>query len=536
MRLDANIANGAWLAASMPEWARFKYAASHIEATQRRLLDNYLRQNAETEFGQSHEFGSIRSWEHYAERVPTRSYDDYQHWIERIAAGSQNVLTTESVKLLEPSSGSSGAEKWIPYTRSLQAEYRRAVATWITGMFLDCPSLMGGRAYWSLTPQAQRVRDSSTAVPVGFDEDSAYLGGLTQRLIEHTLATSPKLKFIQDMDRFWHTTLLQLLKCGDLRLMSVWHPSYVLLLLHHLRRKWPQLLEDLESGLVLNEPHLRIEPDRSRSHQLARTGPEKPTAIWPTLKLISCWGDAHAASCLPGIRAAFPGVQLQTKGLVATEAFATIPLGNFKPLAIRSHFFEFRSPNGNIEPSWTLETGQTYSLLVTTGGGLYRYELQDRVEVTGHYGEVPSLRFLGKEDNVVDHYGEKLNETFVAACMQTVFGRHGLAPQFAMIALDNSGGTAGYVLYIESTSRIPGQLDTELEQELRRNPHYELCTRLGQLRTLGVVITGAGAYEKYTQVLIRRGMRLGDIKLTPLSQATDWSRHFPSCAGDAQRV
>jgi hypothetical protein len=514
VKFDAAIANAAWLATSLPEWLRFNHAARRVEATQRSLLGNYLQRNSATEFGKAHGFRAIRDYEAYAASVPTRSYDEYQHWIESIAAGSGNVLTAERVDLLEPTSGSSGAEKWVPYTRTLQAEFRRAVATWITGNFLETPGLLGGRAYWSLTPQTQRDSATTTKVPVGFDDDSAYLGGLAQRLIDRTLATSADLKSVHDMDRFWHMTLMQLLMCPDLRLISVWHPSYALLLLQHMRRNWSELLDEMQSI------------DVSRSRELARLGADKPTAIWPALKLISCWGDAHASGCLPDIRAEFPGVQLQPKGLVATEAFCTLPLGDVWPLAIRSHFFEFRDEHGDTHPAWMLEEGKVYSLIVTTGGGLYRYELRDRVELTGYYKDVPSLRFLGKEDNVADHFGEKLNETFVTSCLETVFERHDIEPSFAMVALDKSGSTAAYALYIESKTSLPESLGFELDGELERNPHYALCTRLGQLGPLRVVAVSAGAYDIYSQVLIKRGMRLGDVKPTTLSRLTGWSQHL----------
>ena len=514
MRLDAAIANIAWLATSLPEWMRFKRAATRVEATQRSLLSDYLRRNAGTEFGTAHDFGAIRDYEAYAACVPTRTYDDYEHWIKQIAAGSENVLTAERVNLLEPTSGSSGAEKWVPYTRTLQAEFRRAVATWITGNFLAAPELVGGRAYWSLTPQAQRDREDTTNVPVGFDQDSAYLGGLAQRLIDRTLATSPDLKSVRDIDRFWHMTLVQLLTCRDLRLISVWHPSYALLLLQHMRRNWSELLDGVQGV------------DYSRSRELAELGADDPTAIWPALKLISCWGDANASACLPDIRAEFPGVQLQPKGLVATEAFGTLPLGDMRPLAIRSHFFEFRDESERIHPAWGLEEGKVYSLIVTTGGGLYRYEMRDRVELTGYYRDVPSLRFLGKEDNVADHFGEKLSETFVTTCMSAVFERHDIEPQFAMVALDKYSRTPGYALYIESNSLLPETLASELDGELKRNPHYALCTHLGQLRPLQVVVVAERAYEIYSQVLMKRGMRLGDIKPTTLSRLTDWSQYL----------
>ena len=530
MKADAAIANAIWLATSLPEWARYRHAAADVEATQRQLLMRYLRQNAATEFGQAHDFDRLRCWEDYAERVPLRTYDEFRPWIERIADGATRILTTEPVNLFEPTSGSSGAEKWIPYTKTLQAEYRRAVAVWITQNFINNPRLMGGRAYWSLTPNMPGKNAAGTRIPVGFDADSAYLGGFAERLINLTLATRPALRDIADMERFWHVTLLLLLKCRDLRLISVWHPSYALLLLEHMRRNWSGLLDDLRSGLTLTTPSLQISADPGRTKQLELLGADNPGAIWPALQLISCWGDANAAGCLDDVRTAFPGVAVQPKGLVATEAFVTVPLGALRPLAIRSHFFEFIDATDTVQPAWSLQRGQRYSLVATTGGGLYRYQLRDRIEVTGNFRGVPSLRFLGKEDNVSDYFGEKLAETFVAASLSAVFARHGLAPQFAMLAMDKTCEPPRYALYIQCKKAIPAQLAADLEAQLRRNPHFDLCIRLGQLGRLHVVPLAEQGYEVYVQAMTERGLRLGDIKPTPLSRFTDWSQRFaPVC-------
>ena len=526
MKVEAAVANAAWFATSLPEWLRYRRAASHVEETQHNLLCHYLRQNAATEFGKAHDFREIRDWRDYAERVPVRTYDDFQPWIKRIANGATGVLTAEAVDLLEPSSGSSGAEKWVPYTKTLQAEFRNAVAVWIAQNFIDCPGLMGGRAYWSLTPQRPHQRPANTRVPIGFDEDSAYLGGITQRLIDRTLVTRPALRQIADIDTFWHASLLLLLKCKDLRLISVWHPSYITLLLQYLRSGWSDLLEDLRKGWTLTTPQLRIDADPVRARELDSIGPADTGSIWPALRLISCWGDAHATATIDDVRSCFPGVQIQPKGLVATEAFATLSLGEFRPLAIRSHFFEFLDDDGATHPAWNLHRGSSYSLIVTTGGGLYRYKLQDRVEVTDFYRQTPSLRFLGKEDNISDYCGEKLTEAFVASALGTTFSRSKLTPQFAMLALDDSGQAPGYTLYIQCEDGIPTQLGSDLESELRRNPHYDLCTRLGQLRPANVAPIATRAYELYTQKMMERGMRLGDIKPSPLSRFSDWSNYF----------
>ena len=327
------------------------------------------------------------------------------------------------------------------------------------------------------------------------------------------------------MDEFWHATLLMLLGCRDLALISVWHPSYLLLLVEKLGDRWSTLIDDLGRGYSGSMAALCQAPDRRRAGQLAGLDPGDVRAIWPGLRLISCWGDAHAGAAITELRRCFPGVTVQPKGLIATEAFVTLPFAGLRPLAIRSHFFEFLDDNGHAHPGWSLRHGESYSLVITTGGGLYRYRLRDRVEVTGFLGATPSLRFVGKEDNVSDHFGEKLDERFVAHCQATIFEALDLAPRFAMLALEED--RPGYALYLESPGADTRELARRLEQQLCRNPHYELCVRLGQLQPVRVVEVAEDAYQAYSAHLREHGARLGDIKPSPLSRYCDWSQVFP---------
>jgi len=157
---------------------------------------------------------------------------------------------------------------------------------------------------------------------------------------------------------------------------------------------------------------------------------------------------------------------------------------------------------------------------------LYRYALQDQVQVTGFYRDIPSLRFLGKADNVADHFGEKLNEAFVASCLDHVFALFELRPHFAMLALDGSDGPPAYTLYLEQPSQPPAELNAALEERLRRNPHYDLCIRLGQLHPVRIFPVRENAYETFTRTLVAGGAQLGNIKPTPLSRRSDWSDYF----------
>ena len=100
----------------------------------------------------------------------------------------------------------------------------------------------------------------------------------------------------------------------------------------------------------------------------------------------------------------------------------SIPYGGLHPLAVRSHFLEFEDDGGGVCVAADLLVGKRYTVLLTTGGGLYRYRLLDLVEANGRVGRTPSIRFIGKVASVSDRMGEKLTDGFVAQVLAALFG------------------------------------------------------------------------------------------------------------------
>jgi hypothetical protein len=319
--------------------------------------------------------------------------------------------------------------------------------------------------------------------------------------------------------------------------ISVWHPTFLTLLLDELAARWDELLTLLARGMAGAGPLRPVPPNRRRADRLRTVDPHRPGEIWPHLALISCWGDGHAANLISGLKARFPGVRLQPKGLIATEAIVSIPFEHAHPVAIRSHFFEFIDHHGAARTVGELERGAGYSVVITTGGGLYRYRLRDRIRVDDFIGATPSIRFLGKEDSVSDLRGEKLSEGLVADVLSRLLPAHAPAARFALMAPDVNGGVPRYVLYLESPERVSPLLSEDLEGALRLNPNYALCIRLGQLRPARVEAVAPGAGERYLERLRASGQRLGDIKPAALSPLTGWQRvftgetHHPSSGG-----
>jgi hypothetical protein len=518
-----------WLVANAGEWWRFRTALGRPAETQAAILRRYLATNAETAFGRAHGFTTLRNSREFQDRVPLEGYAEMEPWIARVAAGEAAVLTRSPVRTLEVTSGSSSAAKRIPYTAAMQAEVRRAIAPWVFDLYQHRPRLALGCAYWSISPLRMDEEQDGSMVKVGFEEDAEYLGGFWKRLVDSTLAVPGAVRFLRDVESFRYATLLFLLRRADLTLISVWHPSFLTLLMGALPNCWDSLLRDVENGTDIVGKKLRPLPRRAA--ELRRLAPDALTRIWPRLGLISCWGDGHAALHLDEVRRAFPGVEIQPKGLLATEAFVTIPFDGKTPLAIRSHFFEFLPEGGGIERprlAHELEPGGVYSVVATTGGGLYRYRLEDRVAVTGCAGRTPSLRFLGREGHVSDLCGEKLHESFVAGALVRAFRRLDVIPRFAMLAPDQDvPGSPRYVLYLEIAGPVPPTLASAIEEELAANPHYRACVALGQLAPAAVFRVEGAAFPLYLQHCRERGQRLGDVKPLALSAASRWREVFP---------
>jgi len=545
--MNPSLANSVWLAGCLPAHVQFQRATKRVAATQEAILRRILRANAGTEFGRAHDFPSMRSTCDYQQRVQLCDYDDYAVMIQRIAAGEQNVLTSDPVCLFEPTSGSSSAEKWISYNRSLQYEFQAGIRAWIADLFRHDPSLMCGQAFWSVSPALSHERKTSAGIPIGFDEDAAYLGGWQKHFVNSVMAVPSAVRGIADMATFRYVTLLFLIRSRSLKLVSIWNPAFFSLLLAPIREYGEALAHDLEHGTITTNTAIpgilrcALQPEPGRAKELRSTlrlctAAEMHAQLWPALKLLSCWTDANSAIPAQHLASLIPQAKIQGKGLIATEGFVSFPLHGYEgsALAICSHFLEFLPTDaaGSCDSKYPqlahqLEGGQRYTVVLTTGGGLYRYQLHDLIVVVGRFHECPLIRFLGRESYISDWFGEKLNEAHVAGILRDVFDSLGLSPEFAMIACEPNPPEPGYVFYVESsaTDETLHRAAAGVEAGLLENYHYRYARQLRQLSPLRVFRTN-GAVESYLNVKNKRGQRTGAIKQLALDARGDWSSIF----------
>ncbi len=474
----------------------FYSSIKDVENTQKRKLIELLSKNKDTEFGRKNEYEKIKTVEDFRNNVPISRYDDYEEYIIQIADGVDNVLTHDKVLMLEPTSGSTSPTKFIPYTKTLKEEFQNGIFPWLYDLLNNCPGLIDGCFYWSITPATIRNEVTSGGVPIGFGDDSSYFTEYQQKLISRLSAVPFDVAQIRDIDKFKEKTLSYLSSRQDLSFISVWNPTYLTMLLKPINN---------------------------------------PGEVWPNISLISAWADGNAANYIGEVGRLFPNALVQGKGLIATEGFISFPLIGLESsvLSINSHFYEFRNldDDKDIRLAHELTKDEEYEVILTTGGGLYRYNLEDIVKVTGFLDECPFIKFMGRNNNISDLFGEKLNEYHAAKSISETFKEFNLSPLFFLLAPEVSNKTsANYTLFVETKEQIDKKKLTEdLDERLRENFHYDYCRKLGQLEPMELFLIDykdKSATEVFLEEYQKKGKKIGNVKPSILSSQIGWSNIF----------
>ena len=508
-----------------PARRRFERALGDCEGAQTARLRGLIAANADTAYGRAHGFGSIASLREWQDRVPLVPYDDLQPWIHRIAAGEQGVLTREPVRIFERTGGSTAANKLVPYTSSLLAEFAAATGPWLYDLYDSIPALSGTTSYWSISPATRQAESTPGGIPIGFGDDTGYFGPLERMALRRMLAVPPEVARTADMEAWAEATVRHLVAAEDLGLISVWHPSFFVLLMRR-----------IESGL---ERLLDVVPARrAAAVRMRLRGQTLGEALWPRLAVVSCWADAAAADSLPELAGYLPHARIQPKGLLATEGVISFPLQvdgqAVNVAAVAGHFLEFidlQHPAARPLPAHALRPDGEYAPVLSTGGGLYRYRLGDAIRCTGFHGQAPLLRFEGRIDQVSDLRGEKLNPRMVGAAIRAAQTATGAALAFSLLA-PAGGDPPHYRLYAEPAgAMVPEMVAGAIEAALGENHGYRYARLLGQLGPVVCVPVSDGA-ARYLKARAA-GQRVGDIKPAHLDSSRDWARVFGEAAGEA---
>ena len=501
----------AWAASRRASVQAFDEASRAPRRAQEAWLARAFASLSGSAYGRTVGLSGATSLDDFRRRAPLVGWDDVAPFVDRLAHGEADALTTEPVLVFERTSGSTAQPKRVPYTRGLLDDFSAATGPWLDDLFRRFPALLRTRQYWSVSPATRAPETTPSGVRVGFEDDTEYFGPATRLAMKQLMVVPGSIARVRDVDAWRLETLVHLVEAKDLGFVSVWNPSFLTLLLEALSARRDEVFARLT---------------RPRRLEVERLSSLTVEALWPSLQLISCWTDGWAKAALWALRQWAPTVPLQGKGLLATEGVVSFPRwGLPAPVAaVTSHLLEFEALDGDgVKFVDELRVGAAYGPVLTTRGGLVRYRLPDVVTCVGHWRALPMLRFDGRRDKTSDLRGEKLSAVVVEPLLARLL--EGVPVDFVLLAPRLDVTPPRYTLFLEAA--VPEAraraLAAEVESSLQREHHYRYCRDLGQLGAVEVVRVTNGR-AKWLAALQARGLKLGDIKPSAFDGASDWAR------------
>ena len=511
----------------------------------RAVLDEILQDNSKTIYGLLYNFKGIRTSLDYKRIVPLTSYFDYESYIDEIAAGLENVLTSDDVQYFGLSSGTTGKQKRIPTT----AKTRKIIN--MNMMFLQHGSLSkalpsartGGKGLLLMN-----MLQSGNA-PVGIPSGSGTSGGMQsmKKMLRYFWTSPLEVLAIKDQQVANYLHLFFALKERNLAYIMSPFPSGIVQLFGVLEKQWSKITSDIDKGTI--SPHLtldskvrsqlekRLKPDpiRAKELELELTKGMKGIAkrVWPKMSNVSCVAGGSFGIYMDRLRYYIDDLPIFSGMYGATEALigmATNVNDVSYVVTPRSAYFEFIPLNKSDNPSPTtfdldeLKMGEMYEVVVTNYSGFYRYRMGDVVKVVDYSHQSPVIEFMYRKGQLLNLAAEKTSEHAVGYALAATTKAVGVILEDYTVALKIEDIVGHYLFYIEVnkpviTTAKALEMKNALEQYLgEANPRYLAGVNAKRINKVDIHFVQEGTFQSLKQELLKRGASLNQVKIPRLIQ------------------
>ena len=509
-------------------WPRWLRATRSVERVQDNVLRNIVTTNQMTRFGADHRFATIRSYADWVDQVPVSTYEDLARYMDTAAAG--NGLTAEAPVLYQVTSGTTGSAKYLPITPSGVKAARAQQNLFAFARHLEPPTTYAGKVFAVASPAIEGRLLSG--VPFGSASGLLYQ---TMPLLARRKYVVPYSVFeIDDYDSKYRTLALLAAANTATTAAAAANPSTFLRILDVLNTYRGEIAAAIASGgerinWLDGRQHrvvsAALRPDRDLAEQLQAKATLEYPDIWPHLQMLATWTGGSCGIALSTLASVLPErTSIVEMGYLASEFRGTITVGRDTGVpTLTDHFFEFARPD-----EWDagerrclrlheLTVGERYYVIVTTANGLYRYFINDIVQVDGMFNNSPTLRFVQKGRGVTSITGEKLCEYQVIQAMRAFEERVATPVRFYQFLADEE--TACYRMYVEADldPRDAGAHGRAIDALLGSlNIEYAQKRRSGRLLAPRFALLAGGTAEAHKRCCLSRGQREGQFKTVAL--------------------
>ncbi|KAH7918154.1 hypothetical protein BV22DRAFT_1134818 [Leucogyrophana mollusca] len=246
--------------------------------------------------------------------------------------------------------------------------------------------------------------------------------------------TSPlAVSFLRNYRSFLLMHALFALADAKLEIMFMTLSTIFVDLVRYMEEEWVTLVTCVETGELPDYEGVdeirqyleagsspKLPPNPARAAELRAIGvatdtPGRLVKVWPGFKTVVAVASGLFASALPKMRHYLgPTVLIRSLGLIASEGYVGLvynpsELNLFK--AVSDDVVEYLDVSldetaASLVPAWELQLGHRYEIVLTTRDGLWRYRLDDIIEVAGFDPSdgTPILKYVERR-NVVARPG-----------------------------------------------------------------------------------------------------------------------------------
>ncbi|WP_271785069.1 GH3 auxin-responsive promoter family protein [Aquimarina algiphila] len=344
------------------------------------LLHVLLDMAKSTEIGKTYDFATINNYEIFKERVPIRSYEDYEAMIERSRLGEHNIFWPTPIKWFAKSSGTTSAKsKFIPVSEESLEDCHFAA-----GKDLLCMYLNNNEDSKLFTGKSLRLGGSKEL----YKENGTSFGDLSAIIIdnmpfwaEFSSTPSNEVSLMSDWEFKMQAIVNETIQENVTSLAGV--PSWMLVLLNQVLEttREESLFEVWNNLEVYFHGGVNFAPYRDQYDKILPKSSFKYYEIYNASEGFFAIQDHNDSSEL---------LLMLDYGIF----YEFIPMDSYG------------TNNEKVIPLSEVEIGKNYAVIITTNAGLWRYKIGDTVRFTSI--SPYRIKVSGRTKHHINVFGEEL--------------------------------------------------------------------------------------------------------------------------------
>ena len=535
------------------QYLKLKSVSRNPRRTSEQTLRGILNYAKDTVYGREHHFADILAakddkelYALYQKYVPAQEYEALRPYVERHKQGEANVLFPGKPIMYATTSGTTKEPKWVPITDVyLNSVYGKMTKVWLFNFIKNRPKVFTGK-----------IVSIVGKVIEGYAPDGTVFGsvsGVTQRdcpkFVKKLYASPADVFSITDYNARYYAIMRMGIE-RNITLIVTANPSTIVEMQNNVNEFYDQYVDDIEHGTLnkdLNispeiraaiQPYLKPNPERAAELRALKQkyGTVLPKHYWPNLQILNTWKCGNTKVYVDKFQHSFPEQMLhQEFGYFSSECRFGLVLDDTNNTVLFPHFhyYEFIEEHDleNEHPHFLqlheLEQGKRYCPFVTTYAGLYRYNMNDLVEVGPNFENTPTVHMIQKVNGIVTMTGEKLHERQFIEAVHTAEKELQMPVKFFVGFADLS--ISAYHFYYEfedlaTTQQQAEQFTQKVDQVLQQsNIEYKAKRESFRVKDPVTHRLQRESFEHFKAQCIAEGARDGQFKMNLLMQ--DEKRH-----------